>query len=299
MSPLISILRKILQDRARERVPLSRYTTFRIGGPAEIFCEVHTPDELHQVWRAARDAGAPLHLLGGGSNLLVRDEGVKGVVIKLGGEFRQSRWDGCEVTVGAAEAPARLARQAAGRKLTGLEFAVAIPGSMGGALVMNAGTKLGEIADVLVEATLMDRDGDIAVHPPEDMGLHYRTSNLQQGGWVVLNMRLRLREGDEAEIYQKMARHVEERRRTQPLAYPSAGSVFKNPPGDYAGRLIEAAGLKGERCGGAEISCTHANFIVNVGGATAKDVLTLAARAKQAVREQFGIVLQEEIRIWG
>lgn len=290
----------MLGERVRRNEPMSRHTTFRIGGPADLFAVVAEVDELQQVWRLCRRQGMPVRLLGGGANLLVLDHGVRGCVIKLGGGFRATRWEGSRAVCRAGDFPVRIARQAARRGLTGMEWGAGVPGTLGGAVVMNAGTDLGSLQDVLVEVELMDEAGDIHVVPAADLGLAYRTSRLQgRDDVVVLSATIELRPGDPAEIRRRMERHLADRNARQPIHLPNAGSIFKNPPGDHAGRLIEQAGLKGARVGNAQISELHANFIVNLGQATAADVLELIRLAKQRVSERFGVELEEEVRIWG
>lgn len=299
-SPLYRELRTLLGDRARQNEPMFRHTTFRIGGPADLFAIVDTVEELQGVWRFCRTNGLPAKVLGGGANLLVLDHGVRGCVIKLGRTFRQTRWEGSAAVCGAADFPVRIAKRAAERGLAGMEWGAGIPGTLGGAVVMNAGTNLGSLQDVLVEVTLLTPEGEVETIPAERLGLGYRRSNLQgRDDVVVLTARIQLRPGDPAEIRRRMEEHLAYRNARQPIHLPNAGSIFKNPPGDFAGRLIEAVGLKGARVGDAQFSELHANFIVNLGHATAADVLELIARAKERVAERFGIALEEEVRIWG
>lgn len=302
MTSLFEALRDVLGERARPEEPLARHTTLKVGGPAEVLCLVETDDEVQAVASTCRERGAPVWFLGGGTNLVVGDEGVRGAVIQLTGPFKQSVWDGDTVVAGAGDHPVRLSKQALQRNLLGLEFGAGIPGTLGGAVVMNAGTSLGCMADVLVDVTVFEPDGRLRTVPASDLGLAYRTSVLQQQpDRIVLRCTMRLRPGDAeavAAAKAKVREHLVWRRDKQPLELPNAGSVFKNPPGDYAGRLIEAAGLKGHRIGGAQFSERHANFVVNVGRATGADVHALLVLARQRVQEQFGVTLEPEVRFW-
>lgn len=299
-SPLYIELRNLLGDRARQNEPMSRHTTFRIGGPADLFAVVDTVEELQAASRLCRGQGVPVKLLGGGANLLVLDQGIRGCVIKLGKTFRETRWEGDAAVCGAADFPVRIARQAAERGLEGMEWGAGIPGTLGGAVVMNAGTNLGSLKDVLVEVSMLMPDGEVATVPADQLGLGYRRSNLQgRDDIVVLTARVQLRPGEPDEIRRRIDEHLAYRNARQPIHLPNAGSIFKNPRGDFAGRLIEQVGLKGARVGDAQFSELHANFIVNLGHATAADVLELIARAKARVAERFGIALEEEVRIWG
>lgn len=303
-SPAVDALRTMLQSPVAADEPLARHTSFRIGGPAELFVLVQNTQDLGRALRFASDRGLPVHLLGGGSNLLVLDEGVRGLVLKLDGEFRQVDWvrqDGmAQVTAGAAVSVVGLARRATDQGLSGLEFAAGIPGTLGGAVVMNAGTYLGCIADVATRVWLMNSRGEPEERGWEGMGFGYRTSVLQREPRFVCKVQMELTPvADTDALKARLREHLERRAATQPLSQPNAGSVFKNPPGDYAGRLIEAVGAKGWKSGGAMVSPLHANFIVNTGKATARDVLTLMERIKDAVRERFGVELEPEIKIWG
>ena len=298
VSPLISALRKILPEGFRSAEPMRLHTSIRIGGPAEVFCQVNSTDEWQRLWEWCQQAGVAWRLLGGGTNLLVCDHGLPGVTVRLAGTLRELRWEGDRVLVGAGAGLARLVKEATGRGMAGMEFAAGIPGSVGGAVVMNAGTNHGAVEGVLEEVILWSQDGTVRNVPAVELGLGYRSSRLQSGRQVVLAARFRLRPGDPAEIDRRITAQMKERRLRQPLDLPSAGSVFKNPPGDYAGRLIEAVGLKGFRMGDAAFSQKHANFIVNCGRATAANVDALMQLARERVRERFNFELEPEIRIW-
>ncbi|MDW7652434.1 MAG: UDP-N-acetylmuramate dehydrogenase [Bacillota bacterium] len=277
--------------------PLSRYTSFKIGGPADLYVEPETTAELVAVLTVLRQKGIPWFILGSGTNLLVNDRGYRGAVLRLGGDFCRTAYDGPVVEAGAAVKLAVLARDAGRRGLAGLEFAAGIPGSVGGALVMNAGAHGGAVSDCLLEAVVLDRDLELHRLAHDALGLSYRKSSLPPES-VVCSVKLGLKPGNKEALEEKSREYLAFRRDRQPRQ-PNAGSIFKNPPSDAAGRLIEAAGLKGHRSGGAKISEVHANFIVNCGEATAEDVLSLIETAKASVVKQFGVTLELEVRLLG
>jgi UDP-N-acetylmuramate dehydrogenase len=276
----------------REDHPLARHTSFNIGGPADFFVETA---QVAPLLREARRRDIPVRVIGAGTNLLVSDAGVEGLVVR--DVDRRFRRDGDRVFAGAGLKMMRLARLAADQDLVGLEFAIGIPGTVGGAVYQDAGCWGTEVREVLVEV-----EGDDRRWRPEELGLGYRTSAFRGGGMegeLITGAWFQLRAGDGAAGKRQMAAWTEERRRTQPIETKNCGSVFKNPPGDSAGRLVEAVGLKGARQGGAVISPKHANFIENVGGATAADVRALIERAQGAVAERFRITLETEVEMIG
>lgn len=301
MSPIELKLRSIICDpgRIRRDEPLKKHTTFRIGGPADFFLEVNDRQELSRVLALASQEGMPVYILGNGSNLLVSDEGVRGFVMVLSGEFNQYKVEGSIVRAGGGYNLPKLATQVMKQGLGGIEFACAIPGTVGAGLVINAGAHGGELAQVVTEATVVWGDGRTERLTPDQIGFRYRSSNLQRSSAIVVEVVMALHPREKEEM-QKAVQHLLERRRTtQPLHQPNAGSIFMNPPGEFAGRLIEQAGLKGLREGEAQISEKHANFIVNLGGASAKDVLILMDRVRTTVQERFGVRLEAEVKIWG
>jgi UDP-N-acetylmuramate dehydrogenase len=272
--------------------PLARHTSFNIGGPADFFLETADPAP---VLSGARERGVPLRVIGAGTNLLVGDGGVEGLVLR--DVDRRFRRVGDRVFGGAGLKMMRLARLAADLDLVGLEFAIGIPGTVGGAVYQDAGCWGTEVREVLVAV-----EGDGGGWQPEELGLGYRTSAFREGGLqgeLISGAWFQLRPGDGAAAREQMANWTAERQRTQPIKSKNCGSVFKNPPGDSAGRLVEAAGLKGAREGGAVISPKHANFIENSGGATAADVRRLIERAQAAVAERFGVTLDPEVEMIG
>lgn len=295
-----------LGDRVLINEPMSLHTSFRIGGPADLFVTVESIAELSGTVASAREQEVLYFLLGGGTNILVSDKGIRGLVIENRADEARFE-DPCGETILYAESGAslnRLAQQSIRRSLAGLEWAVGIPGTIGGAIVGNAGAYGSSIADVLLRITVSDEEGVIGPLPAEELGFGYRTSKLreQKAGSsqqaVVLSAELALTYEPQRWLERKVAPRMAQRKATQP-SQPSAGSVFKNPTGDYAGRLIEAVGLKGYQVGGAQFSPQHANFIVNLGEAGAADVKALIDLAQEQVRERFGTELELEIELVG
>lgn len=282
---------------------LRRYTSFQIGGPADLFVDPASVEALAAVLAAAHELGVPVTCLGGGTNVLVSDAGVRGLVVRLGKAFtyiRQTGEDACGVDfeVGASTRFIRLAKETAGRGLAGLEFAAGIPGSVGGAAQMNAGAFGGEISQTLTSMTYVTRTGEIVEKPREELQFSYRKLALD-GGAVIASLRFRLLRSSVGRLQQGVARIQEKRRRNQPAGYPNAGSIFKNPPGEFAGRLIEKAGLKGMTKGGAQVSLEHANFIINLGDAKACEVRELMSLVQEEVWQRSGVWLEPEVRLIG
>lgn len=273
--------------------PLARHTSFNIGGPAEYFVE--TADVAPLV-SECHDRGIPYLVLGAGTNLLVHDDGVEGLVIRC--VSRDHRVDGTRVYASAGLKMLRLARICADHDLTGFEWAIGVPGTVGGAVYQNAGCWGGELVDVLIEAHGLEPGQGCRTWTPEDLALGYRTSALREGalrGALVLGAWIQLTPGDGQASKRQMADWTVQRTSTQPIKSKNCGSVFRNPPGDSAGRLIQEAGLKGVREGAAEVSPQHANFIVNTGGATAADVDRLIRRVQHTVADRFGVSLEPEV----
>jgi UDP-N-acetylmuramate dehydrogenase len=294
-----AILRAACGDRLRTRFPLAPLTTFRIGGPAGLFLEPESEGDLVAVSEAVRESGLPVAILGKGSNVLIADAGFDGLVLRLGRSYRWSARDGNRLTAGGSMPLPALAGVALSHGLTGLEFGVAIPASMGGAVTMNAGAHGGELGDVLESVDAFGLSEGVARRLPVfEAGLSYRRSGFAPNT-VVVGARVHLSVGEPAEIRARMDEAREWRRRTQPLAEPNCGSVFTNPPGDHAARLIEEAGAKGRRVGGASVSTKHANFIVAGEGATATDVVALIGQVQDIVAERSGVRLEPEVRIVG
>lgn len=292
-------LRRALPEARRDE-PLARYTTFKIGGPADAFFEPRSVDELALAAGIARRGGAPVTVIGWGSNLLVRDRGVRGLVLRLRGDFERLEFlPGERVRAGAAARVPQLVLACAERGLCGDEPLVGVPGTVGGALVMNAGTRDGEIGPLVLEIGVFDLDAlERKTLSKDRLAFHYRSSSLD-GKSVVLDGLLQLKRGDKADIMNRVARYQQRRLQTQPIHTFNVGSTFKNPPGQFVAKLIEEAGLKGFAFGGARVSPMHANFIENFNGATAADVLALVERVRGAIRESRGLELELEMKVIG
>jgi len=283
----------------RANEPMSRHTTWKIGGPADLLIIPSNEEELAAALRFCAGHGVPWCVLGRGSNTLVTDKGIRGVVIKLGSGFDEVRFEDEAVIAGASYSFVKLSVMAGKAGLTGLEYAGGIPGSVGGAVYMNAGAHGSDISRILQSANVVWEDGSREVLENGDMNFSYRHSILQERRGIVTRATFRLASGDRKEIAAAMATFKDRRIRTQPLQMATAGSVFRNPPNDHAARLIEAAGLKGLREGAAEVSQLHANFIVNHGGAKAEDVLALIKRVQQIIERENGITLVPEVLLMG
>ena len=279
----------------RENEPMKAHCSFRIGGPAEVFVEPGSEAELCAVWRYLRAVGAPATVIGNGTNLLVRDEGVRGAVVHLGDRFASIERTADGLRAAAGVTLARLATAAKEQGLAGLEFAHGIPGSLGGAVIMNAGAYGGEIKDVVASVRYLDADGEPRETEAPDFS--YRRSRFSDSGELVLGAALRLLPGDPAAIHARMMELWARRSASQPLDRPSAGSTFKRPATGYAAAMIEAAGLKGASVGGAQVSEKHAGFVINTGGATFADVTALMARIRETVYAETGILLEPEVKI--
>lgn len=279
--------------------PMAEITSFRIGGPADLLVEAENPTELVNVVEYCRRENIPWLLVGLGSNLLVRDGGIRGTVVRLGKGFHYVRVEGEQLKAGAGTALGRVAEVAAAHGLSGLEFASGIPGSIGGAVFMNAGAYGGEIAQVLTAAYLYHPGVGFYHRTREELAFGYRQSLLQKEGQIVLEGLFTLSRREEGEIREKMGEYNRRRKEKQPLEFPSAGSIFKRPPGAFVGRLITEAGLKGKRIGDAQVAEKHAGFIVNRGRATARDVLALIALIREEVEKRTGIKLETEVRVVG
>lgn len=293
---LSKIVRK---EQILEEEPMKKHTTFRIGGPAEYLILPQTTEEIADVIKLCRQEEIPWYIVGNGSNLLVADEGVRGVVIQLLRNFNQIQVEGCRIRMQAGAQNAAVAKRALDASLTGFEFAAGIPGTIGGAVVMNAGAYGGEMKDILKEVTVLDPNGMIRTIPAEELELGYRTSIIARKGYVVLEAVIVLKTGDPKEIKAAMDELKEKRVTKQPLEYPSAGSTFKRPEGYFAGKLIMDAGLRGFSVGGAQISEKHCGFVINKGNATAKDVTELMDETKKIVMEKFGVALEPEVKRLG
>lgn len=281
------------------REPMRMHTTFRIGGEAALFVAPTTIEAIAGVVRICREQNVPYYVVGNGSNLLVSDQGYDGVVIQIYRSFNQITANGEEIRAQAGAMLSVIAKTALAEELTGFEFASGIPGTIGGAVVMNAGAYGGEMKDVLKEVTVLTQEGEIRVVAAKELELGYRSSLAAKNGWIILEAVLRLNKGEESSIRSRMEELKEQRVTKQPLDLPSAGSTFKRPTGYFAGKLIMDAGLRGYTVGGAQVSEKHCGFVVNKGGATAQDVYNLIRDVQKKVYEAYGVMLEPEVKILG
>ena len=279
--------------------PMTKHTSFHIGGPAELMAQPQSEAELQSLLLKAAEAAVPVTLVGNGSNLLVRDKGIRGLVIKLGSMLRDIKVSGNVLTFGSGVSLAQASKKAAELGLSGMEFAVGIPGSIGGAVYMNAGAYDGEISKVVKSVRVMDAAGEVSELSAGELDFGYRHSALQGSGKIVTSVAVELSAGDKQAIAEKMADFSNRRITKQPLELPSAGSMFKRPPGYFAGTLIDQTGLKGYTVGGAQVSTKHAGFVVNIGGATAADVLQLISDVQAKVFAAHGVHLEPEVLVLG
>ena len=279
--------------------PMKQHTTFKIGGPADYFLVPETGEEVGEIIKICRKTDTPYFILGNGSNLLVGDGGYRGAVIQVYRNMSAVTVEGTTITAQAGALLSAVAAAAKNASLTGFEFAGGIPGTVGGAAVMNAGAYGGEMKDVLVEVTVMDAEGKIFAISAEKLELGYRTSVIKKAGYIVLEAKIRLKEGDQEAIRERMKELTIQRTTKQPLEYPSAGSTFKRPEGYFAGKLVMDSGLRGYQVGGARISEKHCGFVINAGDATAKDVRTLMDNVRDIVYEKYGVTLEPEVKFLG
>ena len=279
--------------------PMTKHTSFHIGGPAELMAQPQSEAELQSLLLKAAEAAVPVTLVGNGSNLLVRDKGIRGLVIKLGSMLRDINVSGNMLTFGSGVSLAQASKKAAELGLSGMEFAVGIPGSIGGAVYMNAGAYDGEMSKVVKSVRVMDAAGEVSELSAGELDFGYRHSALQGSSKIVTSVTVELAAGDKQAIAEKMADFSNRRITKQPLELPSAGSMFKRPPGYFAGTLIDQTGLKGYTVGGAQVSTKHAGFVVNIGGATAADVLQLISDVQAKVFAAHGVKLEPEVLVLG
>ncbi|MDO4333278.1 MAG: UDP-N-acetylmuramate dehydrogenase [Eubacteriales bacterium] len=287
------------EDHILMEEPMERHTTFRVGGPAACFITVDTREQLAKVFSYLQKTGWDFFVVGNGSNLLVSDKGYRGVIVRLGEDFKQIRVNQDRLIAGAGAILAAAAQAAQQEGLTGLEFAAGIPGTLGGAVRMNAGAYGGEMAQIVNSVEVMGMDGEILQLDRETMEFGYRTSAIKNRPYVVLSAEMKLKRGDREDIARLMQELAGKRREKQPLEYPSAGSTFKRPEGYFAGKLIMDAGLRGKSCGGAQISEKHCGFIINKGNATAADVARLIRETVETVQDKFGVTLEPEVIFLG
>lgn len=300
MKNLCAWLQDNMPGRYYLQEPMKNHTSFHIGGPADLLVMPKDEEELRQLLYCIRVEQLPLTILGNGSNILVKDNGIRGVVIKLGNALRKVECRGKYIVADAGVSLAAVANKAASFNLTGLEFAVGIPGSLGGAVFMNAGAYDGEMKNVVKSVTVMDiKDGAIKVIKGKNLDFGYRRSAIQAMNCIIIEINMKLAPGKPEDITKKMTEFTSCRVLKQPLDLPNAGSMFKRPTGHYAGTLIQDAGLKGYTVGGAQVSTKHAGFVVNIGKATAEDVLQLMKDVQDRVYEYSGVHLEPEVRVIG
>lgn len=286
---------RVPEEFVKKDEPMDKHTTFRVGGTADFFVEIGSPEELAGIIDYLKQTERSYFILGNGSNLLVGDKGYEGVILHLGGRFSDIEVDGNRITAKAGALLSAVARTAVSNSLAGFEFAAGIPGTVGGAMVMNAGAYDGEMRQIVSKVTVMNMDGEILELDNETMEFGYRTSIIKNRPFIVLSAEFSLKPGEQSEIQAKMDDFNARRRSKQPLEYPSAGSTFKRPEGYFAGKLIMDAGLRGYRIGGAQVSEKHCGFIINIGNATAADISELMEEVKEKVEKQFSVTLEPEV----
>ena len=297
---LIEELTELLgNDRMLTNEPMSRHTTFRIGGPADLFLLPNTVEEIKKIREICIQEQESYFILGNGSNLLVSDSGFRGVIIQTYRNLAQIQVEEDCIRAQAGALLSGIAQAAKAASLTGFEFAAGIPGTLGGAVVMNAGAYGGEMKDVLKEATVLDSEGQICRIPAGKLAMGYRTSVIKEAGYMVLEAVISLKKGDPDQIRETMKDLTQRRISKQPLEYPSAGSTFKRPEGYFAGKLIMDSGLRGYTHGGAQVSEKHCGFVINTGGATARDVCELMEHVQKTVYEKYNVKLEPEVKFLG
>lgn len=300
----LALIEIVTENQVLEDEPLSNHTSFKVGGPAKYLVYPKTISEIISIIELCEKNNMPYYVMGKGSNLLVSDKGYEGTIIKLNAEFSninisQLSKEEYLVRAQAGISLAKMAKFLANNGLAGFEFAAGIPGTLGGAVTMNAGAYDGEIKDIIIGATVLDKDCNLINLSKEELELGYRSSIIQKEGYIVLEVEFVFNKGDSDEIFAKIIDLNNRRRDKQPLEYPSAGSAFKRPEGNYAGKLIMDCGLKGYSIGGAQVSTKHCGFVINKGSATATDVSDLLNHIKKVVYEQFGVPLEQEVKMLG
>ncbi|MEI3381092.1 MAG: UDP-N-acetylmuramate dehydrogenase [Dorea sp.] len=289
----------LTEEQVKIEEPMKNHTTFRVGEPAAYFVMPRTAEEVAKVTELCAQENVPYYIVGNGSNLLVSDKGYDGVIIQIYKQMSQVEVKGREIYAQAGALLSMVAKRALDTELAGFEFAAGIPGTLGGACVMNAGAYGGEMKDVLKSVTVLDKDGNVKKLAKDELELGYRTSVIAKKGYIVLDAVIELKEGKAEEIKALMDDLKERRITKQPLEYPSAGSTFKRPEGDFAGKLIQDADLRGFQVGGAQVSEKHCGFVINKDGATASDVIELMRQVSDKVYDKFGVRLEPEVKRLG
>lgn len=300
MEAFLNKLQDILeQEQIFKNEPMKLHTTFKVGGPADVFVRPNCVEQVKEIIELAREQGVPVYIMGNGSNLLVGDKGYRGVIIQIYKNMNQVTVKDNEITAQAGALLSTIARLALEQELGGFEFASGIPGTLGGAVTMNAGAYGGEIKQVLKSAIILTKEGEIRHLTTEELKLGYRKSVIIDEDYIVLEAVLALKKDSREAILEKMNEYALARRTKQPLEFPSAGSTFKRPVGYFAGKLIDDAGLRGFSYGGAQVSEKHCGFVINKGDATAKDIVTLMKMVNEKVKEQFDVSLEPEVKMIG
>lgn len=293
------LINYIDDERVLVAEPMKRHTTFRVGGNADYFVMPQNAEEVKNIVALCKEEDMPFYILGNGSNLLVGDKGYRGVIIQIYKEMNDIRIEGDRVKAQAGALLSRVGTATLEAELTGFEFAAGIPGTVGGAVVMNAGAYGGEMKDIIINATVLTQEGNIVTVNKEDLELGYRTSVIAKKGYVVLAAEYQLEKGDKEVIRERMDELKVQRVTKQPLEYPSAGSTFKRPEGYFAGKLIQDAGLRGFQVGGAQVSEKHCGFVINKDQATAADIQELMRQVSDKVMQEFGVKLEPEVKTLG
>lgn len=297
---VVQALRKFVpEENICLQESMASHTTFRIGGLADCFVQLENTEQLIKVRKYLSQVGVPFFVLGNGSNLLVSDEGFRGVILQIGPKMNRVTVEDSVIVAQAGASMAQIARTAMEHELTGMEFASGIPGTIGGGVVMNAGAYGGELSRIVTQVNVVNSEGEIMELDNETMEFGYRTSTIRNNSFTVTEVILRLEKGDRQQIRERMEELAARRREKQPLEYPSAGSTFKRPAGHYAGQLIMEAGLRGFQCGGAKVSDKHCGFVINTGNATAEDVRKLIREVQARVKNQFNVDLETEVLFLG
>ncbi len=287
---------KLPNDMIFRDVPMKNYTTFRIGGKADLLVKPKTYQQIAEIINLCKKHEVPYYVLGNGSNLLVSDEGYRGVIIHVYNQLADIKVEGNRIIAGAGAILSKVATVAMENSLTGLEFAHGIPGTLGGAVVMNAGAYNGEMKNVLISCEVMDEEGNVMTLSKDELELGYRTSIIQNKNYIVLRATIQLEKGEKENIKAYMKELMLRRKEKQPLDKPSAGSTFKRPEGYFAGKLIMDSGLKGYQIGGAKVSEKHCGFVINTGNATCQDVVDLIEHIQKEVKKQFNVELKTEVK---
>ena len=293
------ILNFIEEKRVLVDEPMKKHTTFRVGGNADYFVMPQNASEVKKVVELCKNTSMPYYILGNGSNLLVGDKGYRGVIIQIYKEMNEIQVEGERIKAQAGALLSRIGNIALEAELAGFEFASGIPGTVGGAVVMNAGAYGGEMKDIIINATVLTQDGEIVTLNKEELELGYRTSVVAKKGYIVLEAEYQLQKGDKSAIRARMDELKNQRVTKQPLEYPSAGSTFKRPEGYFAGKLIQDAGLRGFQVGGAQVSEKHCGFVINKEQATAADIMELMRQVSEKVMKEFGVKLEPEVKTLG